>query len=77
MRLSCDDNDPGYQAWEERHPVKVFLDGVEMDRCITADTDEGYILRFRCHPDGRVVVDNGVVCKEELYGVVTIEPLML
>lgn len=44
MRLSVDKDDPGYspKAFEAR----PFLDDVYQDHCITADEEEGIIIRF-------------------------------
>lgn len=37
MRLSADRNDPGFNPRYAK--AKVFLDGVELDNCVTADED--------------------------------------
>jgi hypothetical protein len=78
MRLSVEQDDPGFVAWQmladggANKDLKVFLDGVPVVHCLTADTETGYIKRHRLHEDGRVVVDNGEVCIEELTGEVVV-----
>jgi hypothetical protein len=78
MRISNQQDDPGFAAWlalvedGRNMGLTVSLDGVELSHCLTADTDAGYVLRHRLHDDGRVVVDNGVICTEELRGTVVV-----
>lgn len=44
MRLSADKNDPGYGPGYIN--AKVFLDGVELKDCVTADEEKGECLCF-------------------------------
>lgn len=50
MRISVDERDPGYRTyceWGGRlSGAKVFLNGVEMQRCVTADEELGEVLIF-------------------------------
>jgi hypothetical protein len=55
MRVSCNPDDPGYVAspWG----VKVFLDGVEQRKVITADEEEGTVLRYVLDAQGGAQLD--------------------
>lgn len=74
MRISVDRDDPGYAEWESlgetRYSAKVFLDGVEMRGVITADEEAGMVVRYRMKDNGLIVIENGDVVRETLYGVV-------
>ena len=44
MRVSVDKNDPGYCPYHQL--VKVYLDGILLDNCITADDVTGECLCY-------------------------------
>lgn len=48
MRISVDKNDRGYSS--HRHEATVLLDGKEVQRCITADEEEGTVLIITSPP---------------------------
>ena len=75
MRISVDQDDPGYSpelAWK---PVIIRLDGVAQPRCITADTERGFVTVVEADADGNLVLDeNGHdVRLVTRFGVVTVE----
>ncbi|RVQ20089.1 hypothetical protein [Sinorhizobium meliloti] len=61
MRLSSDKDDPGYRDWcivrSDMKTIKVFLDGVEQNRCEMADDEAGEIRRFVTTPQGNLATD--------------------
>ena len=78
MRVSCSDKDPGYENYW-RHRVngktpKVFLDGKEVKQCVTADEEEGYVLRNLLNDDGEayLVAHTKEVARAEERGKVEI-----
>jgi hypothetical protein len=42
MRISMDENDPAYDPYRA-FGAKVFLDGVELKNCLTADEEFGAV----------------------------------
>lgn len=50
MRLSVDDTDPGYSRLA--FGVRVFLDGAEVKRVITADEERGLIVQHAVNEHG-------------------------
>lgn len=50
MRVSVEENDPGYGALAPR--AKVFLDGVQIDHCVTADDTTGECVVYVLGADG-------------------------
>lgn len=49
MRLSCKEDDAGYERYCELmagNDLKFFLDGAEVDHVITADDEEGFLLVY-------------------------------
>lgn len=61
MRLSVDQDDPGYKAWKLRgghkRPVRVLLNGSHVERVITADTKRGFILAYQDDADGNAIIN--------------------
>lgn len=75
MRMSSQENDPGYQAWSEcfaGHHINVFLDGAEVIDCATADDVEGFVVRLKHGDDGSVVVIDDEIVYETVHGLVEI-----
>lgn len=78
LRLSSDDDDPGYALWYQLHNIegkriKVFLDGKEHKECTVADEKEGFIVQYRLDNNGHVIIDGDEFVKERLNGKVRIE----
>ena len=75
MRISLDAKDSGYCY--HAHRYQVYLDGASMNMCITADEEQGYILRCKIDKHGKVMVDTDkkIVLEEELFGKVEIKIL--
>lgn len=79
MRLSTDENDPGYIAFEEAQcagrKIDVFLDGNEIEDVETVDDEEGIVVRFARHDDdGTLKLDETLenIERETLRGEVRI-----
>ena len=77
MRISVDSNDPGNENFQRMGLAKVFLDGKEIDRVMTADEEEGYIVRLKLNGMGIPEIDpeTQLFALETLYGGVIIEPI--
>jgi hypothetical protein len=79
MRMSCDTSDPGYRAFIEAGghggKVVVYLDDVEQTECITADEEEGFVLRHVTDAAGDIVLNEArtETLKERATGKVRIE----
>lgn len=74
MRLSADKTDPGY-SWYLRHLCSViFLDGEKQRFCLTADDEQGFIVRYKADAKGNLVVDleRGEIVREKVFGRVKI-----
>ena len=50
MRLSVITSDPGFDPIKTN--MKVFLDGVYLDNCLTADEEEGMVLIYSKDKNG-------------------------
>ena len=72
MRSSIRENDRGYttDAWNH----KVYVDGVEMDKCFTADEEEGIAYCYAVDEYGKLILaEDGESVKEvQVMGVVKI-----
>jgi len=77
MRISADKEDPGFENFNPgEHTYKVFLDGVEVDHCITADEEEGFVFLYIPNNNGTgfIVSDDGEsILSGEKYGEVVIQ----
>ena len=74
MRVSVVRSDPGYR--ERAYRCKVFLNGEEFKRAITADEELGEIIAYveRSDGNGFVVDDSGKKFKtERIFGKVEIK----
>jgi hypothetical protein len=72
MRLSVLEGDPNrtYDA----HKYYVFLNGEKQTHCIIADSDNGYVLRYKKTKLGSLCADrSGKFQTEEVFGNVVIE----
>ncbi len=64
MRVSVDKNDPGFI--KDGYRYAIYLDGIYLSNCITADEEEGWALVFTDHtPTG--------FNKEEVHGKIEIK----
>ncbi len=75
MRISCIKEDKGIYVLN--FSGKIYLDGVECDKVITADEEEGFIVLYKRDKIGNVILnsDRTHVETETLYGKVEIEGL--
>lgn len=80
-RVSTDKFDPGEHVFAKLRAsgkqVKVWLDGVEQDNCITADVDEGWVKRYQTDHEGNlaVAIADNTILTEIIKGRVVIETL--
>lgn len=72
MRVSCEKDDPGYKYWLKNKQCRIFLNDIEVDSCIMADSDEGVIKRFVKDEIGNFVADGDGIKTEILKGKVEI-----
>lgn len=78
MRISCVKGDAGYTIYRDvtlnNQVPHVFLDDKPVTEVLTADTVEGFVLRYRTDFYGRIVGNSstGEAETEVLYGVVTV-----
>lgn len=66
MRISADKNDSGYTKGCMRL-YGVYLDGVLQTNVVTADEEEGIVIRTPEDADGLIVVD-GFFAEDTLHG---------
>lgn len=73
MRLSVDQNDPGYQP-DKILMARVMFNGQPITDCVTADEEEGMVLRYARNADGKfiMVVGTDEALLERLFGRVSI-----
>ena len=73
MRASVDHLDPGYNR--AYFGAKVFFEGVEISRVITADEEKRFVVVVCAHENGDVMLtpDRTEVKTETRYGAVRIE----
>jgi hypothetical protein len=76
-RISCEAGDPGEAAYGiicgDGKSVKVLLDGVKQ-KCVTADSAEGWVKRPLMSPSGNIAVNlaNSTIVYETAHGRVEI-----
>lgn len=73
MRLTVLDNDPGVKIEPCRERYKVFLDGIEVKYCFTADDEKGEVIAAVTNEQGRMQAEGGEVKRQTLYGKIQIE----
>lgn len=75
MRISADPQDAGYVNYRQFHRARVFLDGAEVFYVLTADEEEGVIVRYKRDPAGQFMFDkSGLrVARERCRGTVRVE----
>jgi hypothetical protein len=64
MRISIDDSDPGNALFKRvvaASAISVFLDGVRVTECYTADTARGYVICAATDGRGHIIVVDGEV----------------
>jgi hypothetical protein len=76
MRLSVIAGDPGYLTYaclgHLGPKVKIKLDGEEMSAVVTADEEEGIVVRYKKDADGHYLAENDEAVSETLHGKVEI-----
>lgn len=76
MRVTVLDDDPGERIIPGRERITVYLDGVEVKYCQTADDITGEVVDSELDDKGRILVVNGEVQRRIRYGKVRIERLL-
>lgn len=73
MRVSVDPTDPSYNT--AHFGAKVFLDGAEIGRVITADEEKRFVLAYRADEKGDAMLtpDRENLQTEFRYGAVRID----
>lgn len=75
MRLSVRKDDPGYPAWsriDQKAEVRVYLDGIQVEECITADEEAGYVLCNKLKNGKPFITKTQEVATEKRHGRVEI-----
>ncbi|KAB8307597.1 hypothetical protein EH227_16540 [Rouxiella chamberiensis] len=72
MRLTVLDDDPGIKTHPDNR-IKVYLDGAEVQRCVTADDEKGEVVILAADENGFMLAVNGEVKYQTLHGIVRIE----
>ncbi len=77
MRISINKKDLAYMPPERRKLYRVWIGGQEVKHVITADTEQGFVLRAITTPDGKMVVNplTRGVATQRLHGHVRIEEI--
>jgi len=73
MRLTVLDDDPGIKINPGRERITVYLDDVEVSRCLTADDEKGEVIVIATTNDGQLLVEDGELVHKTLQGKVRIE----
>ncbi|WP_108701707.1 hypothetical protein [Phytobacter sp. SCO41] len=73
MRVTVLDDDPGERIIPGRERITVYLDGVMVSRCFTADDVKGEVVVAEADGHGRVLSVNGEVKRRIRHGQVRIE----
>lgn len=80
MRISTNQDDRGYTAWQNIQSrgdcLKVYLDGHEQQGVVTADDEAGLVVRHVLNSDGQAQINpenTNEVWTEEVRGQVTFE----
>lgn len=55
------------------NPMRVFVDGVEINNVIECDTEEGYAVFYLVDEEGDLCVCGDEIVTETVRGVVTVE----
>ncbi|MGK9173246.1 hypothetical protein KXR87_08440 [Yokenella regensburgei] len=75
MRITVLEDDPGERIIPGRESITVYLDGVEVKTCLTADDVKGEVVYVERDYRGHIVAVNGEVQHRIRYGEVKIERL--
>jgi hypothetical protein len=73
MRLTVLDDDPGIKIYPGRERITVYLDDVEVSRCLTADDEKGEVIVIATTNDGQPLIEDGELVHKTLHGKVRIE----
>ena len=55
------------------NPMRVFVDGIEINNAIECDTEEGYAVFYPVDENGDLCVYDDDIVTETICGVVTVE----
>jgi hypothetical protein len=71
MRISADKADPGYRYEATGWRYHATINGKPVKRCITADSDKGYVIKLALGPGGKYMI-KGKVRRTRVFGAVAI-----
>lgn len=74
MRLTVLNDDPWRRINQNTERYKVYLDGEVVKHVFTADDEMGEVLCAVFDKHGFVIIENGEVKTQTLYGQVIIKP---
>ncbi|NIY47282.1 hypothetical protein [Cedecea colo] len=72
MRLTVLDDDPGIKI-NPGQRIKVYLDGSEVKRCLTADDEKGEVVVIARRQNGQPIIKSGELQHTTMHGIVRIE----
>lgn len=76
MRLTVLDGNPGQMINLRSERYRVFLNDVEVHRCLTADDEKGEVVAVVEDEHGHIVTEHGEVKHVTQYGRVRIERML-
>lgn len=72
MRISILEGDPGYRLPPELISYAIYLDGVQQWYVITADDEQGFVLRYKTDAQGQLISKDDFLIEERVEGSVVI-----
>lgn len=75
MRMSVDEQDPGYANWRAFRPFRVMLDGKVLERVRTVNSDSNEAVIYSVDAQGRTYMNEAktAVATETVRGAITFE----
>lgn len=74
MRISSQDNDPGFVNFRANLGARVFLNEVELRDVFTADEEQGIVVVAARDEHGKLMLDGDCIARKTMTGVVRVEP---
>jgi len=74
MRISTEEDDPGYDEFAHLRSITVYFNGYEIGDVLTADEELGYLKRHMTNEKGKCIIDKKTkeLKTEERYGIVRV-----
>lgn len=70
---SIDSGKDEIYSYERGSKVDVFLDGVEIKRCVYCNVTKGVAIRVKCDLRGVPIIAEGSLVHELIFGVITVK----